>query len=613
MAWDDHPQSARGYVYLLQPTIVFRALVNMAAATYPAASITYDTVDGGYGTYADVKIGQTVLIGSSAGVYDLGRSYVRAAATSTTIPIGWSSKGRNAGEVVLTDDVYITVIDLYEVWMKPGRVDLGTAEIYKDYDLDGTTPPSPIMCVGDLGGLGRIGMADAGTLVLDVLDWSGSALVNDGETWTSREWEFGDGSVLTGSTTTADPVVEFPVGARWITLTGEGSDGGISARRYLVVALDPDDPNIRRCNNIKLERTANGQALTCDLHEFLDRFEYPPGTVCMLLVRERRGTTVEWVQRFCGWLETETSAAQATLTYTRQGTTLMAVDVAGKLAQLRAMPSTVANEAAQSSWLEMVDANPERYIHRHLAFETTALTLADWTLTGLTGSAAYPFMDFWTSGGSYWDVITALARAMTHELTCDSNGKLWILPNPLRQNTGDRTTDEQRAISESGWTKIEFKQRTRPTIGVLNSQNVVISSGYASTLPTPFPDEFAVGPGLVPGQGMSEQSGAVGLVQDETEAHERIGHDYARATTNDGLYSVDLAYGCDAGIEPALMSWVLLTALYGHYGYRGPALDGERGLPVRIDWTLNEQTGVGRQRMTWERETVGEIGDERNE
>ena len=610
MAWDDAPQSARGWLYLLKPSIVLQAQVNMAAATYPADEITFDNVDGAYGAYTDIKIGQTVMIGSSPGEYDLGRTYVRAATTSTTLPIGRSSRGKMPGEVVLADDAYVTVLDLFEVWFKPGDIDLVTGEIYKDSDLPGTTPPTPIMCVGDLGGLGHVGFAEAGALALDLLDWSGSALVNDGETWVSREWDFADGTVLSGSTTTADPVVEFPVGYRWITLTGEGSDGGITQRRYLVVVLDPADPDVIQFERWQLQRSANGQSLTVNLREYLIPEEYPPGTVCMYLAREKRGNTVTITQRFAGWLDTENSTANANMSGTQRTTTLTAVDVAGRLAQLRSMPTTVANEATQATWLEMVDANPERYIHRLLAFETTALTLADWTLTGLTGTNAYPFMDYWTSGGNYWGVCGELARAMAHELTCDSQGRLWILPNPQRQNTMDRTTDVQIHITEADWRQLAWAARSRVAVGALTSQMVVVSSGYASTLPTPFPDEFSVAPGLVPGQGLSEQGSSVGLVKSETEAHERIGHDYARLTANVQPYRITLAHGVDADIEPAHMTWVQLTALYGRAGYRGPSLNPGRGLPLEVTISVDTKTGVSTQSLTWEKETVGEIGDE---
>jgi hypothetical protein len=280
VAWDDTPQSARGWLYLLKPSVVFKAQINMTA-TYPADEITFDNVDGAFGAYTDIKIGQTVMIGSSPGEYDLGRTYVRAAATSTTLPIGRSSRGKMPGEVVLTDNAYVTVLDLYEVWFKPGYIDLVTAEIYKDADLPGNTPPTPIMCVGDLGGVGRIDFATAGALVIDLFDYAGSDLILSTESWVSREWDFGDGTVLSGTTTSADPVVEFPVGYRWITLTGESDTGAISRRRYLVVVLDPDSPDVRSFENLEYERTANGMSLRANLREYLIPEEYPPGTVGM--------------------------------------------------------------------------------------------------------------------------------------------------------------------------------------------------------------------------------------------------------------------------------------------------------------------------------------------
>lgn len=608
MAWNTHPQAARGYVYLLQPDVVFQARVNMAAATYPTAEITYDTVTTG--SYNGINIGQTILIGSTAGAWDLGRTYLRAAPDADTLPIGWSSRGRGPGEVTLTDNAYITVLDLYEVWEKPGRTDSGTGEIWKDYDLDGTTPPTPIMCVGDAGGVGRIDFTDGSVLSIQ-FDYTGSQLIGDGETWDQRTWTFFDGSIVSGTDTSADPVVEFPAGKRWIWLYGNSSEGAIMYRRYLVVALDPTNPDVIRANNIRLRRTADGQTLTCDLQEYVDPANYPPGTVCLLLMREKRGDVVEYVQRFAGWLDSENSFANAGARFTNTGTTINAVDVAGKLAQLRALPSTVANEATQSTWLEMVDANPDRYIHRHLAFETTALAVADLSLSGLTGSPSYPFMDYWTSGGSYWDVCDGLAQSMAYKLTCDSLGHMYVLPDPMRQNSGDRTATEQQNIGESDWSAIQWQTRARSAVAAVNFQGVVISSGYASSLPTPFPDEFAVAPGLVPGQGISEQSAGVGIVQDETEAQERAGHDYARASALDSYYTIDLAHGVDADIEPAFMTWITLTATQAKAGYRGPTLTDERMLPISVDISVDSVTGVSTQRIVAERETVGEIGDER--
>lgn len=605
MAWNNTPQSARGWLYILQPDAIFKGRVNLASATYPVHEIPYDGVTTG--AYTDIQIGQTVLIGSSDGAWDLGRAYVRDTPDGSVIPIGWASRGGNAGEVTLTDNAYITVLDTYEVWRKPQRL-TSAGTLYKDYALAGSTPPSPIMHVGDEGGLGHIGFTDGSVLTLDLLDWSGSTLVNSGETWASRLWNFDDGTAISGSTSTADPVVEFPEGKRWIRLYGEGSDGGETYRRYLVVALNPTTPGTVAFNNLRIRRTADGQTLSADLLEYLDPADYPPGSIVMYLAREKRGSTVTITQRFAGWLDIESSFSEATITHTRRGTTITAVDVAGKLAQLKALPSTVANEASQSSWLEMKGANIERYIHRHLAFETTALTLTDFTLTGLSGSAAYPFLSFSTMGGNMWGVCDGLARAMGRRLTCDSHGRLWLKLDPMRQNVADRTATVQRTITEADWRSLRWQERARPTVGALTVQNVVISSGAASSLLTPFPDVYSIAPGEVAGQGAGEQSQSIGIVQSQTESNERAGHDYARLTAPQGLYNVALAHGVDADIEPADMTWVQITATAGRSGYRGPTLTAESGLAVAVDITVNAQNGVSNQSLTWERETSGQAG-----
>jgi len=609
MAWDSHPQSARGYVYLLQPTIVFKARVNLASATYPVAEIPFDGVT--VGAYGDIEIGQTVLIGSTEGAYDLGRTYVRKAASSSVLYIGFSSRGGHVGEVTLTDNAYITVVDTYEVWRKPQRLDNSAGVIYKDYELAYNTATPPIVHVGDLGGLGRIGMTSGGVLTVDALDWGGSTLVNAADTWSSRTWDMADGTITVGTTTSQAPDVTFPAGKRWVTLTGVTAAGGTARRRYLVVALDPADPDIIRATNVRYRRTAEGQTMSCDLKERLDPANYLPGTVVMLLVRESRGGTVTWAQRFAGWLDIESSFAQASITLTDKGTTIQAVDVAGKLAQVKALAAAFENEASMSSWLHMVGCNPERMMHRLLEFESTALTVADFALTGLSGSAAYPVMSWNVTGGNMYDTVDGLARAFGRRFTCNSNGKLALKTDPMRQNIADRTATVQRLIDEAGWKRLNWQTRARPTTGALTTENAVISSGYASTLSggglAPFPDVYSVAPGEVAGQGIGESSGGREIVQSQTESNERAGHDYARMN-GDPLYSVELAHGVDADIEPADMTWVNITASQGNAGYRGPTLSGESGLPVTVDVAINSETGVSTQVLTWERETSGEAG-----
>ena len=119
--WQDHPQSAEGYLWIMKPRVVFAARVNMAAASYPIAELSFDGVTAG--DWEDLEMGQTLVIGTAPGAWDLGRTYVRgdathACATSSTISIGYSSQGRREGEVDAQDNAYITVLDLFEVWKR---------------------------------------------------------------------------------------------------------------------------------------------------------------------------------------------------------------------------------------------------------------------------------------------------------------------------------------------------------------------------------------------------------------------------------------------------------------------------------------------------------------
>src|SRR3972149_1600693 len=95
-------QWSRLFVAFLPDQVVYSARVNQAFAT--TDRITELTYDSGSGTLADVKIGMTFLVGSSAGAYDLGFCRIRATPDANTFFISEESK------IAWDDDLYLTVI-----------------------------------------------------------------------------------------------------------------------------------------------------------------------------------------------------------------------------------------------------------------------------------------------------------------------------------------------------------------------------------------------------------------------------------------------------------------------------------------------------------------------
>jgi hypothetical protein len=212
--WRDHPYHVMRFLHLLAPATVFAARVNQASFTYPLAQVTFDGVTTG--AYGDIVPGMTVLFGTAAGADDRGRQRVRKAATSSLLYVGWSSRGIRDGELDLSDDLYITVLDDYRAWAKIPRI-TQAGVMYKDFDTviaDGTPAP-PVAN----GGPGYAGFVNASTGLITVdFTAANSFATAPGAALTTYAWDFGDGTPGTASTSVVSNVT-FPAGFRWVSLT----------------------------------------------------------------------------------------------------------------------------------------------------------------------------------------------------------------------------------------------------------------------------------------------------------------------------------------------------------------------------------------------------------
>lgn len=600
MAWNTQPQSADGVVFLLAPATVFVAQVNGTVAL-PTANLPYDNVS--VGSTGDVRWGMTVWLGTAPGLRDLGWTYVRSTIEGGLVPIGYSSRGRARGQVAPVDNCYITILNTYEVWKKNGRV-LDSGTLLKEYDFSASLYQYPVPHVGDLGGLGRVAYVNPDTGLLELSFNSASSYVSHpGDAIILRQWGVDGGTITVGTDSDAAITATFPPGAHWVTLLLLAARPIF--RQYLVVALDADTfPPVGQVDGFTLTREASGQIFTCTLKERLDLSAYPPGTVCLYLQREVRGGSVEWVQRFAGYLDTERGSSRASAQGMERGTSLRALDVAKRAAQLGVLPSTIRNETIPPDWSALKDANPDRYLWRLLSADSNVGSLGDFTWSG---SSSFPFVALSSSGGDVYSAGDGMAKAQAHRFTCDWRGRLWVKPDPMLRDPDARTSTVQRHLSESDWRSIESTNAPEG-VGVIRATAAVASTAVASTLTTDYPEVDLIAPGEAEGQGAGERQYNGWVVEDAEEGKKRIGHALARDNAATGKYTITLAAGVDAEIDPAAQTWVTVDAGADNVHYRGEALSAARGLPEKVVLTLNAETGVGTQVVTWERETVGEPG-----
>lgn len=107
-------QWSKLYLAIHVPNTIYAARLNgVPSANDRVYQITYD---GGVGTLADVKVGMTLYVGTSAGAHDLGMCRIRKTPGASTFYIGLTS------EITWADNCYLTVVDEFDLWAKHATI-----------------------------------------------------------------------------------------------------------------------------------------------------------------------------------------------------------------------------------------------------------------------------------------------------------------------------------------------------------------------------------------------------------------------------------------------------------------------------------------------------------
>lgn len=586
-------------LYLHQPTIVFAARVAQASFQYPIAQVQYDTVTTG--TYSVVGLSMTVLFGSSAGAWDKGISRVRLFPTSDTLYFGLSSQGTRIGEVDLADNDYITVIDEPRIWSKVPFID-ADGETFYDGDIAYTNEADACPPVANAGPA-FVGTIDPDTEVITVnLSATDSFVTYPGAAIASYLWNIGDGTVTSGDIDEATLTVTFPAGMRFISLLVADDEANGHMAYVPILAIDPDnDPTIDAFQITRHTITPDGQPLSVRLLEDVSEITFLPGGFVLIADGEPADGSSRDNVLFAGWVDTEDADIGAGETGLLRDTVLNLVDVGGRLKQLPGYSQVLSHAASPTKWGEMNAPSMDRFIHQLLQWQSNALDLANFTWSG-TGST-YAFAELFADGSNLWDQVDRKAQSMLpdRKLTCSRLGWLKVLPDPLIQQSGDRTSVAQANLTTDDYTALSFQQQRHPRVYWLRAN--AIQAG-TSTPPTAL---FAIAPGTSPGQGSAEQVLSENLAVSQTTLNQAAGHHYARLNAPQGVFTVTLAGSGNSSFDPARMDWVALTITSAVAAQRGLTFTEARFLLHQLDIRYNYGRGglTRTNTLRLERETTG--------
>lgn len=588
-------------LFILQPEVVFEAQVNTASElSYPLDEVPFDTVTEG--AYTDILPGMTVLFGSTPGNDDLGRQRIRSAAGAATLYIGRSSKGFFDGEVWAIDDAYITVLNDYRVWAKVPYIRINedlTHTTFKDSDIaysDQNEESSPVANCGT----GYAGTAVGGVLAV-AFDGSSSFATADGATIASYAWDHADGNLISGAGDAATNVAEFPPGFRWVSLTVQDSNGKTHVARCPVFVDDPTASTCIPYFQVDSHRIgADGQEISFVIRQQISEGNYPDGTLVMLWVGEPSSSSDRSHMMFVGWHQQDPTEITASATATLREVQLDCVDVMGRLKSLPSFGQEVENSSDPEDWEHLLNLNMDKYLHYLLHWHSTALELADWTWTGTGGDYAAVILG--SVGDSLQNQVSKRSEAMVppYKFTCDTWGALHTVPDPMLQDTGDRTSTVQASLGTDDWSEISYTTQRVPRTHWLRVGAILAHATELTTV-------WSIAPGDTPGQGGGESETDEHLAISQEDLNNLTGHRYARLNSILGKFRINLV-GSELGdIQPALMQWVQVTLSSAVAAQRGLAFTNARGLVdnIRISYG-HSRSGITRSiSLEWEKETTG--------
>ena len=598
--------------YMLQPDTIFQARVNEpSAVTYPVQDVAFDAV--ATGAYGDIKPGMTVLFGSAYGLDDYGRNRIRAAATSTFLKIGRSSIGTHDGEIVVTDNAYITVINDYRVWSKIPYIDGDdNAAMYKDADIEvgtNTTTPPPVANTGPPAA----GTIDSGTGKLAISLPPGG--VNEsfatafGAAIASYAWVLPTGVAFTFGSVATDGAIQVAAdpGFHWIELTVTDDNGKTHTTRTFIYARDPgEDDTIGASQILEHRITRHGQTLSVKVTQPIAETVYRDGTICLLMDGEPESQATRRNILFWGWAQIDPASIQATPEATLSETTIKCVDVAGRLDTLPGFSQALYNDVKREdvnpeiTWAYFENPDWDNLLHYIIHWHSTAIELTDWQNTGVGSS--FPFTVREAGGSSLFDQMNTQCESLcpAHYFTCDRQGMLACPVDPMLQEVGDRTATVQANIPVSNWSKIKYTHQRPPRTHWLDDSAILANGIVVNAI-------FSHSPGDAPGQGEMRATHGEQISPSQVILNQVTGHRYARMNAPESLFNITQTQDQDNLIDPAAMEWTTLTITAALAAERGLTFTTERGLvsEMSIRYKADKEAVTRTITLLWERETVG--------
>lgn len=573
------------YLAIHKPATVYTARVNQAIFNDELVSITYD---GGSGSLADVLVGMTMFIGSSAGAKDKGVCRIRKTPSETVFYIG------ETGELAPEDDDYITVIDEFRIWSR--HIALQGTEAFMDYDVEYSDQHTNLDPVPVLGSHAVLWLT--GATVVFYPDASDSWIL--GDTIASYLWT-APGASATSDLNTATPTITYnAVGTYRVGCTITATNGNTAVGyRYVFIYDDDNMPTTQfKLNSCSGDREEGGWGFSISLYDEASITDIQEQALIILFAKDFYNGIQESLGELAGYEniisigrvineDLEYSANFSTVNFQVKGSHYW-------LSKIPGYPIGMEYAESSSTWTEMDSLTVDRALWHLLHWRSTATLCVD---ISLTESDLYASV-LEASVGSLWtQLITIAEETLLAKPVFDRYDRLFVEVHPSFMIDADRTSIP--TVMEI--TKEDYTDQYSLERKIVHDTSMIEVSGisFDGTTASPL---FSRAPGRVLSRFGSVVSVDRLLLEDQDHCNYLAGYLYANQ--NNEYPNLDIALAENNRFIDITPNQRLTMSLLTIDFPRGLSYTNKKFLPNRVEYQHEEQSGIITTRLELEGETT---------
>lgn len=587
------------YLSIFQPSTIFSARVNDASIAKGEREITYDNASG---NWQNVKIGSTLLVGSSAGARDKGKIRIKDI-TSSVITVAENNY------IEWGNNQYLTVLNYFDVWpifplIVQDPADSEQVIFYKDYDIPYTNQNTVLGAFLNIGphraefienGSADVYYSASGTYPL-------SGAISD------VQWTFQSGTP--SSYNGLNPgYVSYGTPGHYLTqCTVSGTNGWVEiGYRYVSIYDKPDEGTN---NPIKLWSVSDVQGSRAEAGYTFSVSVFEPvvvqeGSVIVLFADEWYDGTRKSLGgnalnaskiKFVGYVMDNSIRYD----YKDSSVTFDVGSITQIMKEMEGFAIEIKSVANPSTWTEMANINAKKATYHYWKWHSNVISLADIEFVGDDFLVQY----FDSDRESLFDSVDNFLRSAYHaSAVSDKQGKIWLETDAWARPNATGTYSSILNLSKYDWIgEPTIREQRYPELSYLE-YNGIAYSGVSTGTYVPL---MANAPGDAPAyRGKSERRTGLALLG-QSQLNQLVGDEFTHRNTQ--FPAIDFRMrgnwsNLDIAPQEALQVDISASDTVRNVGISGLYM------PSSITWNFDSDAKTFIPRCTFSAITSGEPGE----